>query len=78
MATRTFEQLPDFHPESESISVYVECADLFFTANGIPNEKKVSVFLMVIGAVPQPALAGAATDQDVWAPSGDLETTLWV
>ena len=50
MAARTFGQLPEFHPESESISAYVERADLFFTANDIPNEKKVSVFLTVIGA----------------------------
>ena len=28
----------------------MELADLFFTANNIPDEKKVSVFLPVIGA----------------------------
>ena len=50
MATCTFGQLPEFHPESESITAYVERADLFFTANDIPEEKKVSVFLTVVGA----------------------------
>ena len=50
MATRTFGQLPEFHPVSKSISAYVEHADLFFTVNDIPNENKVSVLLTVIGA----------------------------
>ena len=45
----TFGQLPEFHPESESISAYIERANLFFTANTVPDGKKVSVFLTVIG-----------------------------
>ena len=49
MGTQTMGQLPEFHPESESISAYVERADLLFTANNIPDEKKVSVLLTVIG-----------------------------
>ena len=49
MATKTFGQLPQFDPESETISAYIERADLFCAANDVPNEKKVSVFLTVIG-----------------------------
>ena len=49
MATRTYGQLSEFHPESESITSYVERAGLFFRANDIVGEKQSTVFLSVIG-----------------------------
>ena len=49
MATRTYGQLSEFHPESESITSYVERARLFFRANDIVEEKQSAVFLSVIG-----------------------------
>ena len=44
MATRTYGQLSEFHPESESITSYVERARLFFRANDIVEEKQSAVF----------------------------------
>ena len=49
MATRTYGQLSEFHPESESITPYVERTGLFFRANDIVGEKQSTVFLSVIG-----------------------------
>ena len=50
MATRTtIGQIQEFHPDSESFAVYVERVELFFTTNDIPAEKKVPVFLSVVG-----------------------------
>ena len=49
MATRTYGQLSEFHPESESITSYVKRARLFFRANDIVEEKQSAVFLSVIG-----------------------------
>ena len=47
--TRTFGHIQEFQPDSELISAYVERIDLFFHANHVPDEKKVSVLLSVIG-----------------------------
>ena len=49
MATRTYGQLSEFHPESESITSYVERARHFFRANDSVEEKQSAVFLSVIG-----------------------------
>ena len=49
MATRTFGQIAEFRPESETITAYLERTKLFFTANDVPEEKQVSVLLSVIG-----------------------------
>ena len=50
MATRTtIGQIQEFCPDSESFAAYVERVELFFTANDIPAEKKVPVFLSVVG-----------------------------
>ena len=37
----TVGQLNDFCPESESLTVYIERVELFFTANDIANQQKV-------------------------------------
>ena len=43
--------LSEFHPEAESISAYPEQVELFFTASSITNDKKVVVFLSVVGGI---------------------------
>ena len=42
--------LQEYHPDSETFSAYLERMTLFFTANAIPDDKKVAVFLTVIGS----------------------------
>ena len=39
----------EFEPLAESFSVYVERVNLFFTANEVPEEKRVPVFLTIVG-----------------------------
>jgi len=80
MATKTFGQLPQFDPESETISAYIERADLFFAANDVPNEKKVSVFLTVIGgktytrlrSLLSPQLPQERHTRPWWKPSSSI------
>ena len=44
-----FGKLEEFRPGTETIVSYLERADLFFAANGIEDEKKVTVFLSTVG-----------------------------
>ena len=46
----SYGHITEFHPEEETIESYLERTELFFTANGIAEEKKVAVFLSVIGS----------------------------
>ena len=39
----------EFRPENESIEAYLERIDLYFRANDISDEKKVLIFLSVLG-----------------------------
>ena len=48
-ASRYLGKLDPFQPESETISAYLERVDLFFEANEVAADKKVAVFLSVIG-----------------------------
>ena len=41
-------QMLEFEPLAESFSVYVEWVNLFFTANEVPEEKRVPVFLTIV------------------------------
>ena len=41
--------MQEFEPETESISAYLEQLQMFFEANDIAAEKKVSVLIIVIG-----------------------------
>ena len=44
-------KIEEFKPEEEAITAYLERMELFFAAaNGIKEEKKVTVFLTVVGA----------------------------
>ena len=45
----SYGKLSEFHPEAESISAYLERVELFFTANSIADDKKVAVFVSVVG-----------------------------
>ena len=47
--TLSFGNMDSFNPDNEAISVYLERFDLFIQANGIADEKKVPVFLSVLG-----------------------------
>ena len=42
-------KLQEFKPETERFSTYVERLKLYFDANGVSEDKKVAVFLTVIG-----------------------------
>ena len=46
----SYGRIKEFHPEEESIESYLERVELFFTANEVANEKKVAVFLSIIGS----------------------------
>ena len=45
----TFGHISEFVVEDESISAYLERVELYFGANDIAPEKKVAIFLSVIG-----------------------------
>ena len=45
----TFGHLDEFDPNVESVTVYLERADLFLAANDVPDKKKVLVFLSSVG-----------------------------
>jgi len=45
----TFGKIQEFSPETERFSAYLERVELFFAANDVPAEKKVPVFLSVVG-----------------------------
>ena len=47
MATKG--QLHEFRPDAEEFSAYMERVHIFFAAHGVPDEKKVPVFLNGIG-----------------------------
>ena len=67
MATILFETLQEFKPETDSITVYFERAEVFFRANDIADEKKVAILLSVIGArsyAPLRSLVAPALPQD--------------
>ena len=42
--------LREFHPESDTIKAYLERTSLYFSANDVPDAKKVAVLLSTIGA----------------------------
>ena len=50
MATALFGTLQEFQPENDSITAYLERAELFCKTNDIADGKKVAVLLSVLGA----------------------------
>ena len=49
MPISTFGRIEQFDPELESFATYEERIRLFFEANDIAEEKKVPIFLSIIG-----------------------------
>ena len=49
-STRIIGHIQEFQPENELLSSYLERVQLFFIANDVVEEKKVAVFLSVIGS----------------------------
>ena len=47
--TTQYGQLVEFNPQTDSIKAYFERASLFFTANGVGDDKKVPILLSSIG-----------------------------
>ncbi|MDD9817031.1 MAG: reverse transcriptase domain-containing protein, partial [Gammaproteobacteria bacterium] len=45
----TYGQIQEFCPENETIEAYLERVELYFEANNISEDKRVAVFLSVIG-----------------------------
>ena len=43
-------RLREFHPESDTVKAYLERVALYFSANDVPNAKKVAILLSTIGA----------------------------
>ena len=46
----TFGQLSEFLAESERVLSYLKRVELYFLANNVQDDKKVAVFLSLIGA----------------------------
>ena len=45
----SFSRIDEFCPENESIEASLERIELYFSANEVDEDKKVSIFLSVIG-----------------------------
>ena len=45
----SFGHIYEFRPENESIEAYLERIELYFSANDVDEEKKVSIFLSILG-----------------------------
>ena len=45
----SYGHIDEFHLEDESVEAYLERIDIYFRANEISDEKKVSIFLSVLG-----------------------------
>ena len=45
----SFGRIDEFRPENESIEAYLERIELYFNANELEDDKKVPIFLSVIG-----------------------------
>lgn len=50
MATAGLVHFAEFRPGHDRLSVYLERFDMYVTANGIKDEKKVPLFLTVVGS----------------------------
>ena len=52
MATSTYGHIEPFRPDTEDgFSAYMECVELFFSANEVAEEKQVPVFLSCVGSM---------------------------
>ena len=46
----TIGSIAEFRADSEKIELYLERVDLYFTANNLPNDRRVPALLSVLGA----------------------------
>ena len=70
MKMTTIGNIEQFKPEEESITAYLEWVELYFAANNITEgEKKVTVFLSVVGVQPYTLL------RDLVSPAKPKEKT---
>ena len=46
----SFGKIQESHPDKESVSAHVERVELFFSANGIEENKTVPIFLTSVGS----------------------------
>lgn len=51
VAAPVYGSIQEYQPDNELFSSYLERVELYFAANDIPNDKKVPVFLSVLGSV---------------------------
>ena len=49
MATH-YGKITEFHPETDSIKVYLEWVELYFTAYKVPDDLQVPILLSSVGA----------------------------
>ena len=49
-AKQIFGHVEEYRQEDELFSAYIERVKPFFTANGVENDKKVAVFLTIVGS----------------------------
>ena len=49
MATAVLERLEQLNPNTDSITEYMEHVSIFFTINVVPDGKKATVFLNMVG-----------------------------
>ena len=78
MASTAIGELDKFDLSNDSITAYVERANLYFQANGIGEGKQVAVFLSAIGAKTYSLLRNliAAKGQILSRDSGGSEKAL--
>lgn len=57
-ATGTIGQMTEFNPSNETVTAYLERFQLFVTANGISDDKKVPTLLTVVGATQYALIRG--------------------
>ena len=50
MAAPTFGRIQEYQPKNELFSAYLERVQLFFLANGVEDDKRVPIFLSVVGS----------------------------
>ena len=78
MARTNFETFPEFQPDSETITAYLERANNYFEANDIEADKRVAVLLSAIGAKTYTLLRSLTSpDLPHEKPFEELAAVLW-
>ena len=76
-----FRHLSESETDKESITAYVERAQLFFNANDIKEEKQLAILLSVIGrktfALLRSHVTGITQGQILWTTSRSTQAAFW-